>query len=148
MGKKTPSSIVRIVAKARPKFDHEPGVVGSSVYKSGEWIADIPVAEAGAWAKKPAHVVWLGLYEPSDDLLRRVQREFNLHDLAIEDALRGHQRPKIEQYGEGLFIVARTAQMFEGRIQFGETARFRRPRLRHLRSSWRFDLVFSRSDPC
>ena len=121
MGKKTPASTERILAKARPKFDHEAGVVASGVYKSGEWIADIPVAEAGAWAKKPAHVVWLGLYEPSDDLLRRVQREFNLHDLAIEDALRGHQRPKVEQYGEGLFIVARTAQMSESRIQFGET---------------------------
>src|SRR6478735_6569524 len=121
MGIKAQPNTVRDLGKPRPKFEHEAGVVASGVYQAGEWIADIPVAEAGAWAKKPAHVVWLGLYEPSDDLLRRVQREFNLHDLAIEDALRGHQRPKVEQYGEGLFIVARTAQMSESRIQFGET---------------------------
>ena len=76
MVKRAPASIERVLPKARPKFDHEPGVVASCVYKSGEWIADIPVSEAGAWAKKPAHVVWLGLYEPSDDLLRRVQHEF------------------------------------------------------------------------
>ena len=50
-----------------------------------------------------------------------MQKQFDLHDLAIEDANNAHQRPKIEQYGEALFIVARTAQLIEGRIAFGET---------------------------
>ena len=50
--------------------------------------------------------------------------EFNLHELAIEDALKAHQRPKLEQYGDALFVVARTAQMFDGRIAFGETHLF------------------------
>jgi magnesium transporter len=50
-----------------------------------------------------------------------VQKQFDLHELAIEDADHAHQRPKIEQYGEALFIVARTAQLIEGRIAFGET---------------------------
>src|SRR3569623_3428319 len=54
-------------------------------------------------------------------MLASVQRQFQLHDLAIEDANHAHQRPKIEQYGEALFIVARTAQLTEGRIAFGET---------------------------
>ena len=49
-------------------------------------------------------------------LLSSVQKQFDLHDLAIEDANHAHQRPKIEQYGDGLFIVARTAQLIEGRI--------------------------------
>lgn len=66
-------------------------------------------------------MVWIGLHEPSLDLLRRLQAEFGLHELAIEDALKAHQRPKLEQYGEALFVVARTAQMLEGRIAFGET---------------------------
>ena len=50
--------------------------------------------------------------------------EFNLHELAIEDALKAHQRPKVEQYGDALFVVARTAQMLDGRIAFGETHLF------------------------
>ena len=78
----------------------------------------------GAWSKRPGHVVWIGLYEPSPDLLERVQKQFNLHPLAIEDAGKPHQQPKIEQYGDALFIVARTAQMLDGRIAFGETHLF------------------------
>ena len=76
------------------------------------------------WAKRPGHVVWIGLHEPSYELLARVQSQLDLHDLAIEDAGKPHQRPKIEQYGDALFIVARTAQMIEGRVAFGETHLF------------------------
>ena len=103
---------------------NEPGVIASSVYALGKLVADIPVDEAGAWSKRPGHVVWIGLFEPDPDLLHRVQMQFNLHPLAIEDAGKPHQQPKIEQYGEALFIVARTAQILDGRIAFGETHLF------------------------
>jgi magnesium transporter len=110
------------------KFDKDPelegGVVASSVYFGGRRIADIPIEKAGLWAAKEGHVVWIGLLEPDRDLLLRVQRQFNLHDLAIEDAEHPHQRPKIEQYGDALFIVARTAQLVQGRVNFGETHMF------------------------
>ena len=99
----------------------EDGVVASSVYAGGRRVADTPVSDAGMWAKRPGHVVWLGLLEPSLELLARVQEQLGLHDLAIEDAGKPHQRPKLEQYGDALFIVARTAQMVDGRIAFGET---------------------------
>jgi magnesium transporter len=102
----------------------EPGVVNSTVYAGGRRVADVPIDEAGAWAKRPGHIVWIGLFEPSDELLGRVQAQFNLHPLAIEDAAKAHQHPKLEQYGDGVFIVARTAQMIEGRIAFGETHLF------------------------
>ena len=102
----------------------EAGVVAAGVYSGGRRILDIRIEEAGDWAKKPGHVVWIGLHEPGEELLRRVQRQFGLHELAIEDALHAHQRPKIEQYGDSLFVVARTAQMVEGRIAFGETHLF------------------------
>jgi magnesium transporter len=102
----------------------EPGIVASSVYAEGQRVADIPIEKAGTWAERPGHVVWIGLFEPSSDLLRRVQTQLNLHPLAIEDAGKPHQQPKIEQYGEALFIVARTAQMLDGRIAFGETHLF------------------------
>jgi len=101
-----------------------PGVVAAAAYRGGRRVAEIPVEEAGEWARRPGHVVWIGLHEPSLHLLRQLQSEFGLHDLAIEDALKAHQRPKIEQYGDALFVVARTAQMIEGRIAFGETHLF------------------------
>jgi magnesium transporter len=100
------------------------GVVASSVYANGRRIADIPIEEAGAWSRKEGHVVWIGLLEPDRELLYRVQKQFGLHDLAIEDAEHPHQRPKIEQYGEALFIVARTAQLLNSRVSFGETHLF------------------------
>jgi magnesium transporter len=102
----------------------ESGVVASSVYVAGRRIADIPIEEAGEWAAKDGHVVWIGLLEPSRELLERVQRQFHLHDLAVEDAEHPHQRPKLEQYGDALFIVARTAQLIDGRVSFGETHLF------------------------
>ena len=100
------------------------GVVASSVYANGRRIADIPIEEAGAWSRKEGHVVWIGLLEPDRELLYRVQKQFNLHDLAIEDAEHPHQRPKLEQYGDALFIVARTAQLLNSRVSFGETHLF------------------------
>lgn len=100
------------------------GIVASSVYSAGRRVADILIEEAGDWAAKEGHVVWIGLLEPSRELLVRVQKQFHLHDLAIEDAENPHQRPKIEQYGDALFIVARTAQLIQGRVDFGETHLF------------------------
>ena len=99
----------------------EPGVVAASVYASGRRVADIAIEDAREWSRRPGHVVWIGLYEPSLELLARVQAQFDLHPLAIEDAGKPHQHPKLEQYGEALFIVARTAQIVNERIGFGET---------------------------
>jgi magnesium transporter len=101
--------------------ESEPGVIAAGVYAGGRRVRNTRIEDAGEWAKKPGHVVWIGLYEPSAELLRRVQQEFGLHELAIEDAGRPHQRPKLEQYGDALFIVARTAQLTDGRVAFGET---------------------------
>jgi magnesium transporter len=61
------------------------------------------------------------LHEPDEALLSQLQRHFGLHELAIEDAHVAHQRPKLEVYGDSLFLVLRTAQIIDGKIQFGET---------------------------
>ena len=106
------------VVKSEPAAE---GVVAAGVYVDGRRVANIAIEEASGWRSKPGHVVWIGLHEPDMALLSSVQRQFELHDLAIEDADHAHQRPKIEQYGDALFIVARTAQLIEGRIAFGET---------------------------
>jgi len=107
--------------RAEPGHLHQAGVVASSVYAHGVRIADIPIEEAVQWARKEGHVVWIGLLEPDAALLQCVQQQFGLHALAVEDAANAHQRPKLEQYGEALFVVARTAQMVDKRIAFGET---------------------------
>jgi magnesium transporter len=66
-------------------------------------------------------VVWIGLHEPDTALLERVAAQLDLHPLAIEDASKAHQQPKVEQYGDALFVVARTAQIVDDEIAFGET---------------------------
>ncbi|HET8593587.1 MAG TPA: magnesium/cobalt transporter CorA [Solirubrobacterales bacterium] len=73
--------------------------------------------------------VWLGLHEPEPGELGRLQELFGLHELAVEDARRAHQRPKIEDYEEGLFIVLRTAHYHEDReeVHFGEIHLFAAP---------------------
>ena len=99
-------------------------VVAAGAYVDGRRVANIAIDEASSWRSRPGHVVWIGLHEPDIALLTIVQRQFQLHDLAIEDADHAHQRPKIEQYGDGLFIVARTAQLVGDSIAFGETHLF------------------------
>jgi magnesium transporter len=102
----------------------EEGVVAAGAYHNGRRVADIVIEGAAGWAAKEGHVVWIGLLEPNRALLLRVKQEFQLHDLAIEDAEHAHQRPKLEQYGDALFIVARTAQLIDHRVTFGETHLF------------------------
>jgi magnesium transporter len=102
----------------------EPGVVAASAYVAGRRVADVPIAEAGAWSRKPGHIVWIGLHEPEHGLLLRIQEQFGLHDLALSDATTPHGYPKVEQYGDALFVVARTAQLVGKRLAFGETQVF------------------------
>lgn len=96
-------------------------VVASTAYRAGCRVADVPVTEAGAWAAREGHFVWIGLLEPDEPLLHEVKRQFSLHELAVEDALHAHQRPKVELYGDSLFMVLRTARMENGRLVLGET---------------------------
>ncbi|WP_428673185.1 magnesium/cobalt transporter CorA [Reyranella sp.] len=103
------------------KTTGDSGVIAASVYADGHRLRDISIAEAGQWAKRENHVVWIGLKEPSQELLERVQAQLDLHPLAIEDAAKAHQSPKLERYGDAFFIVARTAQLSAGEIIFGET---------------------------
>jgi magnesium transporter len=99
-------------------------LIAATAYHQGRRVADIAIDEAGEWARREGHVVWIGLLEPSDSELRVVQSQFGLNDLAIEDAACAHQRPKLQRYGDSLFVVARTAEIVGDRIQFGETHLF------------------------
>ncbi|WHQ70509.1 magnesium and cobalt transport protein CorA [Methylorubrum extorquens] len=113
-----------LATPAATAMTQKPGVVMSAAYADGRRVKDVPIEEAGEWARRPGHLVWIGLYEPSAELLGHVQAQFGLHPLAIEDAQDAHQRPKLERYGDCLFVVARTAQLVQGRIGLGETHLF------------------------
>jgi magnesium transporter len=96
-------------------------VVNCAAYQAGCRVADIDLNQAAGIDTSKGGFVWIGLHEPDEELLRNVQRRFGLHDLAVEDAHVAHQRPKLEVYGDSLFIVLRTAQLQGGKIQCGET---------------------------
>nr|WP_197488430.1 magnesium and cobalt transport protein CorA [Methylomonas koyamae] len=97
-------------------------------YQKGVGIGDVTIADISEVLLKEDTFVWLGLREADSKILRAIQIEFGLHDLAIEDACSAHQRPKIEEYGDSLFIVLQTAQLVDDSVAFGETHLFVGPR--------------------
>jgi magnesium transporter len=100
-------------------------VVNCVAYSAdGRRLRDITIAEISDVIATPDQWVWVGLHEPTEQLLDTLQEEFGLHELAVEDAHNAHQRAKIEIYGDSLFIVAQTAQAVGGKIAFGETHAF------------------------
>ena len=97
-------------------------IINCAAYQNGRRIADVELNKIHEVLKDVNQFVWVGLHEPSEEILQRVQEEFNLHDLAIEDAHMAHQRPKIELYADTVFVVLRTAQKNDqNHIEFGET---------------------------
>jgi magnesium transporter len=105
-------------------------IVSSVVYRNGRRAGDVDLDDIAGALREPEGFVWIGLYEPSKEVLRSVQAALGLHDLAVEDAHRAHQRPKLEIYGESVFVVVRTVQMDSSgaRVVFGETHFFVGPR--------------------
>ncbi|WP_340120830.1 magnesium/cobalt transporter CorA [Methylobacter svalbardensis] len=97
-------------------------------YQNGVSIGDVTIEDISEVLKREHTFVWLGLREANAELLAKIQQEFGLHDLAIEDACAAHQRPKIEEYGESLFMVLHTAHLAEDQVEFGETHIFLGPR--------------------
>jgi len=96
-------------------------VVGCAGYEDGRKIAELDIDHLDAFEMRKGRFIWIGLHEPSQELLMQLQPRFGLHDLAIEDAHRAHQRPKLDVYGDSLFLVLQTAQRIEQKTQFGET---------------------------
>ncbi len=89
---------------------------------------DIGIEQISEALARDNTFVWLGLREPNGALLDKIQEEFGLHELAIEDTRSAHQRPKLEEYGDSLFLVVQTAQFYRNSVQFGETHVFVGPR--------------------
>jgi len=80
-------------------------LINCVAYQQGAKLADIRVEQIGEYLHRPDCFVWVALKDPKDEELLEMQRQFGLHDLAVEDARHGHQRPKIEEYGDTVFTV-------------------------------------------
>jgi magnesium transporter len=107
---------------------HPTSVIDCAAYAAGGRAANLTIDEIHEVLGREGQFVWLGLFEPDQALLRRVQAQFGLHELAVEDAIHAHQRPKLELYEDSLFVVLRTAQRSaEGALEFGETHAFLGP---------------------
>ncbi len=99
-------------------------LVNCVVYDRGERLADIPVSEIRTHLSRPGCFVWVALKDPEASELQSLQDEFGLHELAVEDAQHGHQRPKIEEYGASLFVVLQMVEWPDDELQTGEVAVF------------------------
>ena len=95
-------------------------LVNCVAYQDGRKLADIKPDEISEYVSRPDCFVWVALKDPGPGELAAMQHEFDLHELAVEDAHHGHQRPKIEEYGDSLFAVLHTIDASAGEINVGE----------------------------
>ncbi len=85
-------------------------LISCVAYQDGRKLADIPREDISEYVSQRDCFVWVALFEPSLEELDEMAQEFGLHELAVEDARHGHQRPKIEEYGDSLFAVLHTIE--------------------------------------
>lgn len=105
--------------------DNETIVCYSYSRKTGEPIEQLNIDEVSRALTNNNQFIWLGLYDPSIETVQEVKDAFDLHELALEDALAEHQRPKVESYGHDMiFVVVRTAKLEDNQIRYGTTAIF------------------------
>jgi magnesium transporter len=95
-------------------------LVNCVAYEDGRKLGDIDVAMISDYLERPGCFVWVALRDPTAEELARMQEEFGLHELAVEDARHGHQRPKIEEYGDSLFVVMHTVEVAGDELKAGE----------------------------
>ncbi|RST53365.1 magnesium and cobalt transport protein CorA [Variovorax sp. DXTD-1] len=80
-------------------------LINCVAYENGAKLGDIPVEDISEYIVRPGCFVWVALSDATPEELAQMKDEFNLHPLAVEDAHHGHQRPKVEEYGDSLFVV-------------------------------------------
>ncbi len=99
-------------------------LVNCVAYRNGEKVAEPPLADIRSHLTGPESFVWVALKDPDERELQLVEAEFGLHELAIEDARHGHQRPKLEEYGSSLFVVLHVVERSGDEVTQGEVAIF------------------------
>src|SRR5918997_1117872 len=85
-------------------------IVDSAIYVDGRRSAPSPLEEIHEASRARGGFAWIGLYEPTEGEFDSVAGEFGLHELAIRDAIKPHQRPKVERYGDTLLVVLKAAR--------------------------------------
>src|SRR5881397_693845 len=95
-------------------------IINCVAYQEGKKLADIPKEDISEYVKRPDCFVWVALKDPDASELEEMREEFGLHPLAVEDARHGHQRPKIEEYGDSLFVVLNTFDIVGEDLKVGE----------------------------
>jgi len=95
-------------------------LVNCVAYEEGRKLADIERDRISDYLARPGCFVWVALRDPSDAELEEMREEFDLHPLAVEDARHGHQRPKIEEYSDSLFVVLKTIEVAGDELKVGE----------------------------
>jgi magnesium transporter len=103
-------------------------IINCVAYQNGRKLADISVDEISSYIARPDCFVWVGLKDPEPAELETMQREFGLHELAVEDARHGHQRPKIDEYDGSLFVVLHLIELKNDELHIGELAIFAGPK--------------------
>jgi magnesium transporter len=86
-------------------------LISCVAYQNGQKLADIPPEDISEYVSRPDCFVWVAIVDPSPEELSQMAAEFSLHELAVEDARKGHQRPKIEEYGDSLFAVLQPIEL-------------------------------------
>jgi magnesium transporter len=99
-------------------------LVNCVAYEDGRKLADVDLREIHTFLARPRCFVWVALKDATDAELEQLREEFELHPLAVEDARHGHQRPKIEEYGDQLFVVLHTVEVAGDELNIGEVAIF------------------------
>jgi len=99
-------------------------LIKCAAYQDGNKLGDISVADIAKYLQRPNCFVWVALHNPSAAELNDMQQAFGLHPLAVEDAQAGHERPKIEEYGDSLFAVLHLVEPNDGDFRVGEVAIF------------------------
>ncbi|MFN2466905.1 MAG: magnesium and cobalt transport protein CorA [Gaiellaceae bacterium] len=102
-------------------------IVDCAVYEDGRRRAgDLQLVDAYEAGRRENAFVWIGLYEPTPEEFESVRLEFDLHELAVEDAIKAHQRPKLEVYGDSLFVVLKSARYLgpDKLVELGEIMLF------------------------
>ncbi|MCA1688808.1 MAG: magnesium/cobalt transporter CorA [Actinobacteria bacterium] len=101
-------------------------IVDSAIYVDGRRSAPSSLEEIRETSRTRSGFAWVGLYEPTEEEFDSIAGEFGLHELAIKDAIKPHQRPKVERYGDTLFVVLKVARYLEEKeaVEFGEIHAF------------------------
>jgi magnesium transporter len=99
-------------------------LINCVAYQNGRKLADISIADISSYIARPDCFVWVGLKDPQPTELDAMRNEFGLHELAVEDAQHGHQRPKIEEYNGSLFVVLHLIELQNDELNVGEMAIF------------------------